>query len=81
VSGPVWLPQAQLLVHVVHLQDRLSLDSASMLALEGLAASGQRQHLADDRPQVALVDAVVELDELGARFASTTTKTPRAPSC
>jgi hypothetical protein len=57
---------ARLLVRVVHLEDRLALDSASMLALECLAASGQRQHLADDRPQPALVNAARELDELGA---------------
>ena len=36
-----------------------------VLVLKGVPAAGNRQHLADYRPQLTLVDAAGELDELG----------------
>src|SRR5215467_10180817 len=51
---------------VVHLQDRLARDAATALAAECVPASGQRQHLADDRPQLTRDDAAREFDEFTA---------------
>ena len=60
------LASARLDERVVHLQDRLARNAVTVFALEGVPASGQRQHLADDRSQVVRGNAAGELDELCA---------------